>query len=150
VLFQDDKLHRAYALKWAGSEPGGAAYLGSLAVGRASNQKEFLASLKSWKIPGLNFVYADVGGNIGWVAAALTPIRKHDGLLPLPGRGGFDWQGSLDAKDLPQSFNPKTGWLATANHNILPKDYKHQIAYEWAAGYRFERIRQVLDSKDKW
>src|SRR5207249_11140553 len=59
VLFQDDKLHRAYALKWAGSEPGGAAYLGGLAVSRAGNRSEFLDALKRWKVPGLNFVYAD-------------------------------------------------------------------------------------------
>ena len=34
-------------------------------------------------MPGLNFVYADVDGNIGWIAAARTPVRpRHDGLLP--------------------------------------------------------------------
>src|SRR5207245_1176684 len=53
VLFQDAKTHRAFALKWAGSEPGGAAYLASLAVDRASNRKEFLAAMARWKIPGL-------------------------------------------------------------------------------------------------
>src|SRR5262249_7007100 len=92
VLFQDGERHLAYALKWAGSEPGGAAYLGSLAVARAQNRKEFLESLKSWKVPGLNFVYADKDDTIGWIAAALTPIRpKHDGLLPVPGNGGYEW-----------------------------------------------------------
>src|SRR5262249_32524779 len=41
VIHQDLKRHRAYALKWAGSEPGAAAYLASLAVDRATNRKEF-------------------------------------------------------------------------------------------------------------
>lgn len=148
VLFQDPERNRAYALKWAGSEPGGAAYLGALAVARAQNKTEFLQALKSWKIPGLNFVYADKDYNIGWVAAALTPVRKHDGLLPVPGNGGFEWQGYLDVKDLPQSFNPKSGYIATANHNILPEGYKHQIAFEWAPPYRAQRIKQVLEAKD--
>ena len=52
-----------------------------------------------------NFVYADVEGNIGWIAAARTPIRpKHDGLLPVPGSGGFEWSGYLDVRDGP--FGP--------------------------------------------
>src|SRR5262249_41505986 len=37
VIHEDAKRHRAYALKWAGSEAGGAAYLGSLALDRAKN-----------------------------------------------------------------------------------------------------------------
>jgi penicillin amidase len=150
VLYHDDQ--RAFALRWSGSEPGGAAYLGSLAVGRAQNRQEFLKALESWKIPGLNFVYADVEGTIGWVAAALTPIRKGwDGLLPVPGeKGANEWQGFLPVKDLPQAFNPQRHWLATANHNILPAGYKHEIAYDWSPPYRFRRIEQRLNEKKKF
>jgi penicillin amidase len=151
VLFQDAARNRAYVLRWAGHEPGGAAYLGSLAVDRAKNQAEFLDALNAWKLPGLNFVYADVDGNIGWIAAALTPIRpKHDGLLPVPGQGGFEWDGFLKVNELPQSFNPKEGWIATANHNILPKGYDKQIGYEFAPPFRYERVREMLASKPKW
>src|SRR5204863_1337523 len=73
VLFHDAARRRAYALRWVGHEPGGAAYLASLAVDRARDRKEFLAALAAWKVPGLNFVYADVDGAIGWVVAARTP-----------------------------------------------------------------------------
>jgi penicillin amidase len=150
VIHQDVKSRRAYALKWAGSEPGGAAYLRSLAVGRSQNQRDFVDAMAAWKIPSLNIVYADVDGNIGWVAAALTPIRpKHDGLLPVPGNGGYEWAGYLGVKDLPQTFNPKSGWIATANHNIIPEGYRHQIGYEFAAPYRFERVKHNLEAKPK-
>jgi penicillin amidase len=151
VIYQDEKRRRAFALKWSGSEPGGAAYLGSLAVGRARNWKEYLAALKGWKIPALNMAYADVDGNIGWVAAGLTPVRKGwDGLLPVPGGAGkYEWQGFLDVKDLPQVFNPPDHFVATANHNILPAGYKHAIAYEWALPYRFARIKERLLAKKK-
>jgi penicillin amidase len=151
VIHQDTKLHRAYALKWAGSEPGAAAYLASLALDRASNQKDFLDALKRWKIPALNMVYADKDGTIGWVAAGATPIRKGwDGLLPVPGAGGkYEWQGFLPVKDLPQVFNPKSHFVATANHNILPEGYKHEISYEWAPPYRYERVKQRLLAKKK-
>ena len=96
-------------------------------------------------------MYADVDGNIAWVAAAATPVRvKHDGLLPVPGNGGYEWSGYLSVKDLPQSFNPKAGWLATANHNILPKDYNHEIGYEFSAPYRFLRVKHNLEAKTKF
>jgi penicillin amidase len=151
VLFHNAARHRAFALKWTGHEPGGAAYLGSLAVDRAKTQSEFLDALKSWKSPGLNFVYADVGGNIGWIAAALTPVRpKHDGLLPAPGDGGFEWDGFLKVGELPQSFNPKEGWIATANHNILPQGYDKVIGFEFAPPFRYDRVRELLTSKPKW
>jgi penicillin amidase len=151
VIYHDLENNRAYVLKWAGSEPGGAAYLPALAVSRAQNHKEFLAALERWKIPSLNFMYADKDDNIAWVAAAATPIRpKHDGLLPVPGKGGYEWKGYLTVRDLPQDLNPKSGWLATANHNIIPKDYKHQIAYEFAAPYRYDRIKTTLESKKKF
>jgi len=150
VIYQDDKRQRAYALKWSGSEPGGAAYLGGLAVSRASSWKTFLAALESWKIPALNFVYGDVDGNIGWVATGLTPIRKHDGLLPVPGAGTqYDWQGYLAVKDYPQVFNPAAHWVGTANHNILPKGYPQQIAYDWAPPYRYQVIHQRMQTKKK-
>jgi penicillin amidase len=151
VLYRDAKAHRAYALRWAGSEPGGAAYLGSLAIGRAQNRDEFLQAIKAWHIPSLNFVYADVDGNTGWIAAGLIPVRdKHDGLLPVPGDGGFEWKRFLDVKEYPQRIDPKEGFIATANHNIVPKDYPHQIAYEFAAPYRYQRLRELLSVKGFW
>jgi penicillin amidase len=152
VIHEDAKRHRAYALKWVGSEPGGAAYLGSLAVDRAKNGREFVAALREWKVPSENMVYADVEGNIGWVAAARTPVRKDwDGLLPVPGsKGQYEWQGFLPLDELPQVHNPANHYVATANHNILPAGYKREIAYEWAPPYRFARIMQRLEEKKQF
>lgn len=152
VIHQDEAKHLAFVLRWAGNEPGGAAYLGSLAVGRAHNRGEFLRALESWKIPCLNFVYADVAGTIGWVAAALTPVRQGwDGLLPVPGASGkYEWQGFLSVPELPQSFDPDQHWLATANHNIVPPGYTREVAYEFDPGYRYRRIKQRLLEKTRF
>ncbi|MBL8798322.1 MAG: penicillin acylase family protein [Planctomycetia bacterium] len=147
VLHQDEKRGRAFALRWSGSEPGGAAYLGSLALNRATNGKDFVARMSAWKVPSANLTWADTDGNIGWVANALTPIRKGwDGLLPVPGaRGEYEWQGFRATKDLPQVFNPPSGYVATANHNILTPGYPHDISFEWAPSFRFLRIKERMD-----
>lgn len=145
VLYADEQRRRAFALRWVGSEPGTAAYLGSLAVDRAQNWTEFLAALNCWKMPSENMIYADVDGNIGWVAAALTPVRDNsDGLLPVPGADGeHEWTRFLDVHQLPQQCNPP-GHIATANHKILPPGYRHTIAYEWAPTFRYDRIIERL------
>jgi penicillin amidase len=146
VLHVDPGKHRAYALRWVGSEPGAAGYLRSLVLDRASNWKEFLDGVEGWKVPSENLVYADVDGNIGWIAAGLAPVRPNwDGLLPVPAQDGrYEWSGFLKAADLPQVFNPTSGFVATANHNILPPGYSKILGYEFSAPYRFLRITEVL------
>src|SRR5262249_1711471 len=50
----------------------------------------------------------------------------------------------------PQVHNPATHYVATANHNILPPGYRHAIAYEWAPDFRFARIRQRLEARERF
>ncbi|MBL8188441.1 MAG: penicillin acylase family protein, partial [Acidobacteria bacterium] len=147
IVYEDKERRRAYALKWVGSEPGTAGYLASLSLNRAQNWPEFLKALERWKVPSENLVYADVDGNIGWVAAGMTPIRKGwSGLLPVPGNGNYEWQGFLPLKDLPQTYNPAKHFIATANHNILPPGYDKELGYEWSNPLRFLRIAEALGS----
>jgi penicillin G amidase len=153
VIYEDKARHRAYALRWVGSEPGTAGYLASLTLNRVRNWNEFLKAMERWKVPSENLVYADVDGNIGWLAAGMTPIRKGwSGLLPIPGaEGKYEWQGFLPVSELPQSFNPSKHFIATANQNILPPGYKRELGYEWADPFHFWRISEVLNStKDKF
>src|SRR5262249_8983124 len=51
VIYEDNKLRRAYALRWVGSEPGTAGYLASLTLNRVQNWKEFLKAMERWKVP---------------------------------------------------------------------------------------------------
>jgi len=146
VLHVDRPRGRAYALRWVGAEAGGAGYLKSLALDTVRDWSGFRAAVSGWKVPSENLVYADVEGNIGWVAAGLAPIRPGwNGLLPVPGHEGkFEWGGFLPLADLPQTFNPKSGFIATANHNILPAGYPHTLGFEFGAPFRFQRILDVL------
>ena len=146
VIHEEGGRHRAYALRWVGSEPGTAGYLASLSLNRVQNWPEFLKAMERWKVPSENLIYADVEGNIGWVAAGLTPIRRNwSGMIPVPGASGeYEWEGFLPVSELPQSFNPARHYIATANHNILPQGYTKQLGYEWANPIRYQRIDEVL------
>lgn len=149
IVSEDPAHGRAFALRFIGSEPGTAGYLAQLSLDRASDWPSFLKALARWKLPSENIVYADVDGNIGWVAAGLMPIRSWSGLLPVPGDGRFEWQGFLPLSELPQAENPPSGLLVTANDNILPPGYKHALSYEFAPPIRSARIREVLSRGDR-
>jgi len=149
VVHVDRARSRAYALRWVGMEPGTAGYLASLSLNTARSWPEFLAAASQWKVPSENLVYADVDGNIGWIAAGLAPVRANwNGLMPVPGHEGrFEWDGFLPVRDLPQAYNPRSGALATANHNILPPGYPKMLGYEWGAPHRYRRIVELLEAK---
>lgn len=146
VIWADPESDRVVALRWAGQEPGTAGYLGSLALDQVRDWEGFVEAMRAWKVPAENIVYADVDGNIGWVAAGLMPVREGwSGLLPVPGHTGqYSWSKFLDVEDLPQLVNPESGYIATANHNIVPDGYTHDLGFDWSAPYRFERIDEVL------
>ncbi|MFL6290238.1 MAG: penicillin acylase family protein [Thermoanaerobaculia bacterium] len=150
VIYEDPARHRAWALRWVGTEPGTAGYLASLSLNRARTWPEFLKALERRKVPSENLVYADVEGNIGWKVAGLTPVRQGwNGLLPVPGDGRFEWQGFLPAAELPVDFNPARHFVATANHNILPPGYDKVLGFDWGSPERFQRLVEVLSQPDR-
>jgi penicillin amidase len=152
VIWEDPASRRAAALRWAGDEPGTAGYLGSLAMDRVENWDGFVEAMKAWKIPAENMVYADVDGNIGWIPAGLMPIREGwSGLLPVPGyTGKYQWKGFRTVDELPRRHNPEQQYVATANHNIVPEGYPHDLGFDWSAPYRFQRIDEVLREGKKF
>jgi penicillin amidase len=152
VIYEDAAKQRAYALRWVGTAAGGAGYLPALKLARAQNWQEFHASVASYKIPSENLVYADRQGNIGWIAAGESPIRKGwSGLFPVPGDSGeYEWSGFLPVTDNPTAYNPPRHFVATANHNILPPGYPHELGYAWAPPTRYNRIVEMLTSGKKF
>ncbi len=99
-----------------------------------------------WKVPSENIVYADRAGNIGEHSTGLAPWRKTwTGLLPVPGNGQYEWSGFIPNDQLPHSFNPAAGFVASANQRMTPPDFKYAVGFEWADPVRFQRITQVLD-----
>ena len=144
ILWQDGK--RALALRWVGTEPGTAGYLASLAIDRAANWDQFEAAVARWRVPSENLVYADAAGNIGEHSAGLAPVRAWTGLLPVPGNANYNWTGFVPPSELPHTFNPKDGFVATANNKMIPDRYPYNVGFEWAPNYRVARICNVIDS----
>ncbi len=122
-----------------------------LALNRATDWAGFLAALRDFHSPQQNIVYADVDGNIGFIAPGRVPLRRADndlkGLAPAPGWDArYDWTGFIPFDQLPRSFNPPEGVIATANQKIVEDDYPYFLTSEWTVPYRYQRIRTLLDA----
>lgn len=159
VIYEDPQSQVAFAVRTVWSGPGTSAYFGSIEYMRDADWRGFLDSLNRWGTPGENHQYADAAGNIGWKPAGHTPIRRNwDGLLPVPGDGGYEWDGFYDLDQLPVSFNPDRGWLQTNNESRLfddhetgplPKYVNRKIGFEAANPWRALRTREMLAGMDQ-
>lgn len=147
VVFVDTLRNLAYAVRCAWLEPGSAPYLASLRMNQARSWTEFRQACAYSFVPAENMVWADRKGNIGWQTVGLAPVRKfHSGMVPVIDHPRYEWSGYQPVLERPGAYNPKEGYIATANENLTPPDYPHMhsIGYNWADPYRGMRIREVL------
>jgi len=119
--------------------------------GLVNNWEDFSKVVKQFSVPGQNIIYADTLGNIGWRAAAKIPIRKNGGsLVPRPGwDSDYDWKGFVPFDEMPYVYNPKKGYIATANNKIVDDTFPYYISNQWAEPSRIERIEELIESKEK-
>ena len=117
VVALDPEKHLAFALQWAGFQPGAAPELASLALDRARSSPEFRAALARWKMPAAEFVFAGVDGHMGRQIAALVPVRRGwSGALPVPGEmQEYEWREWTTIERLPRAPDLATGFVASAN-----------------------------------
>lgn len=149
VVFEDKENHKAYAVRAAWMEIGGAPYLASLRMDQAKSWEEFREACSYSHIPGENMIWAGRDGDIGWQAVGIAPIRNNwSGLVPVPGDGRYEWDGYLPIKSKPNIYNPDKGFWATANANLIPRDYPHRnaVGWTWTDPFRADRLEEVLSS----
>jgi len=120
-------------------------------ITRARNFAEFKQALSTYVAPMQNMVFANIDGEIGFVAPALVPIRQDEnegvGLIPSSGWvAANDWTGHIEFDALPQVLNPAEGHIVTANHKIVPDNYPYSITRQWDLPYRAARIEELLSS----
>jgi len=136
--------NHAVALRWTALEPSRLIYA-IPEINRAQNWQEFRVAVRDFDVPSQNMVYADVEGNIGYQMPGKIPIRaKGDGRYPVPGwTNEYEWRGYIDFEQLPRSFNPPQGYVATAN-NLVANNYPYPITTDWVYGYRAQRITEMI------
>lgn len=152
AIFPKEK--RALALRWTIYDPS-TITSPFFKVDSAIDWPSFCAAFANFGGPAQNVVYADDHGNIGYHAVGKVPVRgsmlQPSALAPVPTDAldpTHDWAGYIPFDQLPQSFDPAGGVLATANARVTPDNYPYPITLDWAAPYRNERIWKVLSTHE--
>ncbi len=148
AIFPTEK--RSLSLRWTLYDPANIT-APFFAVNSATGWPDLHAAFADWGGPAQNLVFADDQGHIGYHAVGKIPIRgsiDHPTPIPTVPTDALDpaqqWAGYIPFDQLPQSFDPANGFLATANARVTPDDYPFPITLDWAAPYRNERIWKLL------
>ena len=151
VVFFEDR-SKKYALKWTSLDGKNDLFSSFTNFNRAKNWMDFRNALKSYGGAMQNFIYADVQGNIGWIAAGKVPIRKTgDGSLPYDGAtNDGEWTGFIPFEELPQLYNPPENFIMTANQRTVGKSYKyHDLIARAHTVSRAKRLQDLLNANQK-
>jgi penicillin amidase len=131
------------ALKWIGHYPSDEV-TAMLRVNGARDWDEFRAALEGFSISPQNFLYADVNGNIGQLTATHLPRRSKalpkDLVRPLSDAKA--WDEFVTSRDLPSAYNPRDGFLASANNRGA--EAQVPVGYFFSADDRVTRMQDVL------
>ncbi|MFF6778499.1 penicillin acylase family protein [Streptomyces sp. NPDC012637] len=142
------------SLRWTALQPG-KSMDAVFELNRAKDFQAFRAAAKDFEVPSQNLIYADTAGNIGYQAPGKIPVRtkaaNYDGTLPAPGwDSSYDWKGYIPFDELPYEYNPKRGYIVTANQAVVDeKKYPYLLTRDWGYGSRSQRINDLVESKIK-
>jgi penicillin amidase len=151
-----DATPRGYALAfaWTALAEDDLTLQAALKLSQVRDWPSFVEVGRNLHTPQQNVTYADIDGNIGFIAPGRVPVRKPGndlkGLAPAPGWDArYDWDGYVPFEALPRVFNPASESIVTANQKIVPPDYRYFITSEWQPPYRANRISELLDTVSK-
>ena len=64
--------------------------------------------------------------------------------------GENEWRGYIPFNQMPKLVNPPEGFIASANQKISDNGYQHYISTLWEPPSRILRIRELLQSSEKF
>ena len=135
------------SLAWVALREADTTYEAFFRLNYASNWEEFSDAMAYHIAPVLNMFYADVNNNIGYRGVGKIPLRRlGDGTLPLLISETInEWDGYIPYSEMPQEYNPKSGFLLNANNENVDDGYPYMISHEFASSARAKRIQEIIE-----
>ena len=157
VVRQD---HGTYAIRYAGYGEVGI-WEQLYKMNKAQDFSEWQAAMQIKGLPNFNVGYADRDGNIYYLYNAILPVRTEgynwDDYLPGDTSNTL-WTGYLPFADLPQVFNPPSGFVQNANStpfqttldpwNPKPENYSPTARIDTLMTNRAMRARELFTADE--
>jgi acyl-homoserine lactone acylase PvdQ len=150
---QKDKVpNLGIILAWPGYKPTSevAAFYG---LGHVKDIFEAMTQYKFFQVGIQNFIVADIKGNIGYFPHGEIPIRPQ-GVKPyLPDLSErLFWVGFLSPDFIPRAINPTSGYIVTANNDIIgtsfdndPLNERFYLGPVYDFGFRAKNISSLIE-----
>jgi penicillin amidase len=134
----------AYSRQWLPLKEG-TLRLPLIALAQARDWESFNTVMDGFTTPGVNVLWSDRRGNMGYRATGLTVERRSTGLLPQPALVG-EWKSLRPATERPRLYRPvsagqgSSAALVSANQRVWPE----RFGGYWGSDERADRLRVLL------
>lgn len=125
---------------------------GLLGMNRARTADEFDESVRAFRSPHQNVIYATTRGELGYRLSGSVPRRVgFDGAMPISAEapGGAGWAGYWPADSMPTVRDPDSGFLASANNLQSIRSYG-SVGVDYPLPFRARRIVDRLANAGDW
>ncbi len=122
-------------------------------MARSKDIFEAMTQVKFFQVGTQNFILADAKGNIGYFPHVEVPIRAQ-GVKPyIPNLSDkLFWVGFLNPDFIPRAINPTSGYIVTANNDIIgtsfdndPLNERFYIGTFFDFGFRAKNISSLIE-----
>lgn len=119
-------------------------------LNHATQLSQFLPALEKGHAPGLNISWADKEGNIAWSVFGRFPQRRGPAWQAQelsPGQAVYEgyWPKTMN----PQSVNPKSGFIVSANQKPPVAFDDKKLSGYWDSSERYETLVKRFQKMDK-
>ena len=156
LLVPDARNGEGYSVRWVpfvhpGLDPHG----GFRALYQAQDAAQFRERLAGWSWPGVNCVFADASGTVGYSVTGALPLRSPDspagGALAQDGtEPRFDWVALVPPEFLPWVLKPpqpdRPPFVYSANHLPIGSWYPIPLVRFGGHNARSRRLKERLDA----
>lgn len=123
---------KSYAVRWKAHDPGNELLFFNKLY-RSRNFSDYFEALDQLHAPGQNVVFASKNGDIALTAQGEFPAKwKSQGDYVMSGTdSSFMWQGFIPRLENPYQYNPKRGFVSSANQFPADTNYPYYLGYDF-------------------
>ncbi|EFC41727.1 predicted protein [Naegleria gruberi] len=135
------------ALRWIAQVENDTSVNNYYALILSKNWNEFRTYVNGIKSIVFNYAFMDVNGNIGYKLSGRIPMRRegHTGRYAVRGDTmTWDYDGYVPVDKAPEVYNPKRGYVSSANNRVVPPGYPYTVSADYFFDYRQQRIQELF------